>query len=89
MEVQYSDCKFFRFRSAVGVGTSEPWSVDHIVKSLDYLDFNYAVLISEAVQISILTKGGFSFDIMKEMEFDQYENLIKECQQIAKEQDKE
>ena len=76
--------KFFRFRTPITIepnGVRDRWL--WMVQSLQYIDFNYEVLIKEVFRIGTYTPI-FSYTDLKEMTFDQYEIVIKEAIRMHK-----
>jgi hypothetical protein len=51
---------------------------------LKLLDFSEFVLVNDAIQVGLATKGVFSLDNLKEMELDTYTYLVSESREIVK-----
>ena len=81
----YKHIKFFRFRSPCHVDNGgREYPVTWLIRSLEYIDFDYNVLVVEAFAISYYSKGGFTFQDICNMEFDLYELVLKEADRISK-----
>lgn len=75
--------KFFRFRSPAYVsregGLEESlW----LFRSLEYIDFDWKALIEESQFVSWATKGGFNYQILRDMNFDEYEYAIEKAKDL-------
>lgn len=64
------------------IGVRDRWM--WLVQSLQYIDFNYKVLIQEIFRIGTYTPV-FSYTDLKEMTFDQYSIVIEETLRMQKE----
>ena len=56
--------------------------------SLEYIDFDIKMLIQESYAASFYSKGGFDFNTLKDLPFDDYEIVIKETVRVKEEQEK-
>ena len=69
--------KFFRVRTPITTGNIRG-GAEWLIFSLEYLDFDYRVLLIESALIGIMTKGSFTYQDCKNMPFDIYQKLIIE-----------
>lgn len=53
--------------------------------SVEYLDFDHKVLVTEAAFIGILTNGGVGYRDMLGMDFTVYEHLVKKVPDLIRE----
>jgi hypothetical protein len=51
---------------------------------LQYIDYTEEILIQEAIAISQITNGAIGFSELKNMSFQSYEMIIRECIKINK-----
>ena len=51
--------------------------VGWLFNSVDYIDFSYDSLLPECYAAAQLTFGGFDYGMMKELPFDEYNEIIK------------
>lgn len=82
MEVNSQYLKFFRFRSPIYV-TGEIDGVGWIFNSIEGLDFDTETFLNEVYVITQITNGGFSYTELKEMDFNDYEVIVKITKPIA------
>lgn len=82
MEVYSKYLKFFRFRSPAFV-KGEIDGVGWIFNSIEWLDFDMDTLLNEIYVITQITNGGFSYTELREMEFNDYEAVVKLTKPIA------
>jgi hypothetical protein len=81
--------QFFRFRSAFvtkGEGGAE---FDWLSSGLQYIDFNYDILFYECSTLGYVTKGMYNFDKIIQMDFKDYENLIRQTNKMIEDMKKQ
>jgi len=59
-----------------------------MLNSMNYLDFSKEALLIESFMIGHYSKGGFSYDVLKDLPFNEYEILVKEAIRVSKLNDK-
>lgn len=78
--------KFFRFRSAfvlTGEGSrSDLW----LAQSIQYIDYSIEDLTREYFLIAHYSKGGYSFNEIKDMDFKTFMKVLKEASRIQDEE---
>ena len=84
MEGNREHVKFFRFRSPLNV-KGETDGAGWIFNSVVYIDFGHNCLLPECYTASQLTFGGFGYSELKELPFDEYNEIIKLTQSQASE----
>ena len=82
MEVDYKHLKFFRFRSPAYV-RGEFDGVGWIFDSIEFIDFNSETLIDEVYVIVQIANGGFSYTELRDMDFNDYEQVVRRTKPIA------
>lgn len=82
MEVNCQHFKFFRFRSPAYV-SGEVDGAGWIFNSVDYLDFTSEDMLKEIYVVTQISNGGFSYTELKEMDFNDYEEIIRITKPIA------
>lgn len=82
MEVNCKYIKFFRFRSPIYVA-GEVDGVGWIFNSIEHLDFDTEMFLNEVYVITQITNGGFSYSELRDMDFNDYEVIVKITKPIA------
>jgi len=82
VEVYNQYLKFFRFRSSAYV-RGEVDGAGWIFNSIEFIDFNSLAFINESYVISQITNGGFTYRDLREMDFNDYEEIVKLTKPIA------
>ena len=83
MEANNKYLKFFRFRSPAYV-SGEVDGAGWIFNSIEWLDFTNEFLLDEIYVITQITNGGFCYTELREMDFNDYEIVVKKTEPIAK-----
>jgi len=75
--------KFFRVRTSCHItGYGVHPDIFWLLKSLELIDFDYNSLLYESIFICQVLPGCFSYDDLKQMEFDIYEKILKRAKDI-------
>ena len=82
----YKYCRFFRFRSTVGIDKGilvERSRLFWLVEALKLIDFNYNTLITEVFGVGQNTNV-FSYIDLRDMDFKSYEFIVKTAEGLVK-----
>ena len=82
MEVDNKHLKFFRFRSPAYVA-GEVDGAGWIFNSVKWLDYDIEMFLNESYVVMQISNGGYSFTELKEMDFNDYEMIMKITKPIA------
>jgi len=62
--------------------------VGWIFNSIEWLDFSSEIFLEEAYVVMQISNGGFNYDNLREMDFNDYEYVIKVTKPIAEKMSK-
>lgn len=79
--------QFFRFRSPAYV-SGEVDGAGWIFNSIEWLDFDIIMFLNEAYVIMQITNGGFGYTELRNMDFNDYEEVIKITKPLAEKMSK-
>jgi hypothetical protein len=82
VEINSEHLKFFRFRSPAYV-KGEVDGAGWIFNSIEWLDYDTEMFLNESYVIMQITNGGYSYTELREMDFNDYEMIIKITKPIA------
>lgn len=87
MATFYQHLKFFRFSSPINVFeffVGELSEISWMIESLKYIDFSKEALIKESFLVMHFSKGGFDFETLCTIPFDDFKLSVKEALRIEK-----